>query len=134
MLTDAELRQAIEALVIVENRGDAEDFQYLLNQATASTPSADPFGNASIGVSIQAGLLARRLSGLLGVPIVRCEQAAADVLAPQRELAVYNAILAYAAELAGGGKSPKVENISAFADDAPTPAVRIVVDDLEAVA
>lgn len=101
MLTHTELCRAIAALGVIEDRGRADEFQFILNQATESSPSAEPWGNATSGEVIRGGLLARRLSNLLGVPVEQCEAAAVEVLAPGRQRAIFNAIVGYAKELKG---------------------------------
>jgi len=101
MLTDQELRQAVFALIIIEERGFPDELAHLLREARDSTPSADPWGNATPSQKISGCWLGAKLAGLLGEPRESCEAAAAEVFAPQRQRAVYNAIVGYADELTG---------------------------------
>jgi hypothetical protein len=99
MLTDQELRQAVFAIGVIETLGDRREWECILRQARDSTPSGEPWGNDPYGARLRADVLARRLSELLGVPRARCERAAQAVWATSRQRAVYDALLAYAAEL-----------------------------------
>jgi hypothetical protein len=100
-LTLDELRRGISALAIIDRHGRDDDLALILRKATAATQSAALWGNATAGQVIQGQSLARRLATLLGEPIERCEQAAADVFAPERHRAVLGALVAYADELTG---------------------------------
>lgn len=96
-----ELRRAVKAMDVIEQRGDRDDWAYILKQAQNTVPSAGLWGNASIGTRAAGEALARRVADLLGESRDRCEQAAAEVLAPQRGRVVYDALMGYAGELTG---------------------------------
>ena len=98
MFTDLELRQAVLALSLIAERGNPDEFAYLLHEARSNHPAS---GTASMtpGARLQAGAIADRLAELLGEPRNRCEAAAVDVLGAGQQRAVFHAILAYAAEL-----------------------------------
>lgn len=101
MLTDQELRQAVFALTIIEERGDPDELAYILRQVGEATPSADPWGNATVNQEISGRRLAAKLAGLLGERRDRCEQVAAEVFAPQRRRAIFDALTGYADRLTG---------------------------------
>lgn len=125
--SDAEIRQAIEALAIVQERGDPDTWAHLRREATASTPSGEPWGNATPGDRIAAELLADHLAGLLSVPREECRHAAADVYGHARQRAIYDALIGYAAELIGDAPS-YAPGARPVAPAAPRPALRIVAE------
>ena len=96
-----ELRQAIQALIVVEENGDPAEWAMILRQASDSAPSAGRWGNATPGQKISGQLLADKLADLLGVDRDRCNQVAAEMFAPQKHRAVFDALLGYVAELTG---------------------------------
>jgi hypothetical protein len=124
--TPAELRQAVEALAVIERDGDPDQWALILGEAHRSAPAAGRWGNATGNQHLGGMMLAHRVAELLGVPRDCCEQAAADLFAPQYHRAVFEALLSYAGELTGkGSRLPKSSKAVG--------AVRIVPDQ-EAVA
>jgi hypothetical protein len=124
--TPDELRRAILALDVIEERGDRDEWAYILRQAHDSAPSADLWGNATGNQRIGGSLLADRLARLLGERRDDCEQAAAEVFAPQRCSAAYDALIRYADELTAGQSVPR----AASAPAARRPStIRIVADE-----
>jgi hypothetical protein len=117
-----ELRRAITALDVIKDHGDPDEWALILREAVRFMQGCGRWGNATPNQQIGGALLAGELSNLLDEDRDRCEQAAADVFAPQRHRAVYDAIVGYADELTGQ-RSPR--NLNA-AKPAPRPAVRIV--------
>ena len=99
--TRDELRRAVIALNTVEGRGDSDTLAYILREAQSVIPSASLWGNATPRQQIGGRWLAERLAKLLGEPVDRCEQAAADVFAGHRHRAVFDALISYAEELMG---------------------------------
>jgi hypothetical protein len=97
--TTDELRRAIVALDTIEGHGDRHEWALILRQAHESALSGDRWGNATGNQRISGGLLADRLASLLDEPRDRCEQVAAEVFAPQRHRAIYDALIGYADEL-----------------------------------
>jgi len=120
MLTDQELRQAFLALSVIEDRGDPDELAYILRQARDAAPSADRWGNATLNQEIGACQLAAKAAALLGEPRERCEAAAAEIFAPQRQRAVFDALIRYAGELTKTGTTvPKSYR----------PTIRIIADE-----
>jgi hypothetical protein len=135
VLTDQELRRALFALNIIDERGDPDAIELILQEANASAPATDPWDNMPIGVRIRAGDLARRLAGLLGEPVHRCEAAALDALGKSRQRARFDALVSYAIELIGPCRELSGE--APYRDDPPArpttrapaaPSIRIVAD------
>ena len=124
--TPDELRRAIVALDVIERHGDRDEWALLQRQAHDSAPNGNRWGNATPNQRIGGGLLADQLAGLLGESRDRCEQAAAEVLAPQRHRALYDLLLAYADELTG--RSPHREPLPAK-KPRQRPRVRIVAEE-----
>jgi hypothetical protein len=120
-----ELRRAITALAVIEEHGNRDEWAYILRQAQDSAPSVERWGNATGNQQIGGSLLAARLADLLGESRDRCELAAAEVFAPQRHRAVFDAIIFYAEELTGASSRRKPPATSA---PIQRPAVRIVGD------
>ena len=123
--TPEELRRAIVALDTIERLGDPDEWALLQQQAHDSAPNGDRWGNATANQRISGGLLADRLVNLLGESRGHCEQAAAEVFAPQRHRAVYDSLIAYADELTR--RSPRREP-SPAKSRGQRPTVRIVAD------
>jgi len=101
MLTDQELRQAVFALTIIEERGDPDEFDLILKEARDKTPAADDRWNMTLGVRFQVEAMADRLAGLLGESRKRCEIAAVNTIGTGRQRAVFDALVSYADELTG---------------------------------
>ncbi len=120
-----ELRRGIEALAVVENRGDRHEWVYILREAQDSAPNGSRWGNATTNQQISGQLLAGQLAKLLGEPLDKCEEAAADVFVLQRRWAVYDALISYADELTG--QSSRCESATT-STPIRRPAVRIVAD------
>jgi hypothetical protein len=111
MLTDQELRQAVSALGVIEERGDREVLQLLLREANDATPGGEGRNNWTMGQYLEIGRVGRELSHVLGEPSERCESAAADVLGPGRQRLRFMAMVNYAITLIGAcreltGESP----------------------------
>ena len=129
MLTNAELRQAVFALDIIEQRGDSDVFQLLLKDARDVTPCGDDWKNLTVGEHLQIGHVADELSKLLGEDFHRCENAARDVLSPGRQQLIFATIVRYAIELIDPcieltGQSPFVPYADRQEKPAPTPSAR----------
>ncbi|MEN6407017.1 MAG: hypothetical protein ABFC77_11160 [Thermoguttaceae bacterium] len=122
--TPDELRRAIEALAIIEQDGDPDEWAAILRQAQDSAPASDPWDNVAIGVRPAAEGLTRRLTRLIDAAPDDCMDAALRVYARDRGCAVYDAMLAYAAELSGDTPHP----VAVPTTPVPRPAVRIVSD------
>jgi len=103
--TRDELRRAVVALDAIERTGDPDEWAAILREARDSAPSADPWQNVGIGTRTLANVMAKRLAGLLGVPITDCLTAAGDVYGMDRGRAVFEAMLAYADEVTGKPKA-----------------------------
>ena len=100
MLTHAQLCKAVEAMIIIEQYGNEEEFIEVLQIATKNAQSCDPWGNATPGQELIGGIIVNRLARLLNeVEKWEIEEAAAEVIAPQRLLSIYQAIIGYANEL-----------------------------------
>ncbi len=135
MLTDQELRQAVFALQIIEDRGDPDEFQEVLREAMADAPPRDEL---TLGDSLRAGQLSR----LLNVDRDRCEAAVSDAWGSNRQRRRFVVIVKYAIELIGPcreltGQSPFVpyaETPLATAPAARRPSTIRIVGDREAVA
>jgi hypothetical protein len=110
-----ELRRAVVALDIINQHGDRDEWALLQRQARDSAPNGNRWNNATPNQRINGGLLADQLADLLGEPRDYCEQAAAEVFAPQHHRAMYDVLVAYADELIG--RSPRRE---------PPPSRRLV--------
>ncbi len=101
MLTDTELRQAIFALTIIEERGDPDVFALVLREASDKAPAANDYDNMTLGGRLHAQRLASQLASLVGEPYDRCHQAATDLLGTGRQQVTFKAIIDYASELIG---------------------------------
>ncbi len=123
--TPDELRRAIIALGVIEERGDRDEWALILSEAHDSAPNGSPWGNATGNQRLGGAMLANRLADLLGEQRDRCEQAAADVFTPQRHRAVFDAIISYAEELTG---QPSRRDPATMSTPTERPAVRIVAD------
>jgi hypothetical protein len=115
-----ELRRAIVALATIERDGDQDELDLILRQASDSAPNGSRWGNATPNQRSGGGLLAGRLADLLGEDPDRCEQSAAEVFAPQRHRAIFDALVSYADELSGKPASapamPKLSQVRIVAD------------------
>jgi hypothetical protein len=120
-----ELRRAVVALDVIEQRGDRDQWKIILRQARDSAPNSSRWGNATPNQQIRGAMLAADLSSLLGADREQCEEAAAEVVAPQQHRAIYNALLSYAAELTRQSSS---RNSSAATKPTQRPTVRIIAD------
>jgi hypothetical protein len=120
MLTDDELRRALLALDIIDRDGDPDELAHLLRAARDATPSVDPWGNSTASQEISGRRLAARLARLVGESRGRCDRAAAEVFAPQRQRAVFDALVSYADRLTGQ-TSRRTSSAAA-----PMPTIRIV--------
>ncbi len=96
-----ELRRAANALITVLTEGDRDEWAYIRKEAVGqyAAPSGDPWRYATSGQKLNGWAIADELSQLLGVDRKQCELAAAEVYAKQRHRAVYDALIAYTAEL-----------------------------------
>ncbi len=99
MFTDSEIRQAVVALSIIGERGNQDEFDYLLHEVRSKHPASGT-GGMTPGARLQAAALADKAARLLGEPVKRCEAAAVDVMGAGQQRAVFDAIVGYAAELA----------------------------------
>ena len=122
MLTDQELRQAVFAFGIIEDRGDPDVFALLMKEASTKAPAANEWDSMTINQRLHVARVAAELSKLLGESRDRCEQAAADVLGPGRQRLRFQALIGYAIDLIGPCRELTGE--SPFASyDAPPPAI-----------
>ena len=123
--TPEEMRRAIVALDTIESEGDCDEWAIIVRQAGDSAPNGSRWGNATPNQRGGGSLLAARLANLLGEDRDQCEQAAAEVFAPQRHRAVFDALISYSEELTG--RTSHRESAPA-AKPIQRPAVRIVAD------
>ena len=124
--TPDELRRAIVALAIIEQRRrPARMGNSLATGRQLSRTNGSRWGNATPNQKVGGSLLAGRLANLLGEDRDGCEEVAAEVFAPQRHRAVYDAMIDYAAELTG---HPSPRNSIAVPRPVQRPTVRIVAD------
>ena len=129
MLTDEELRRAVFAMSIIDERGDPDVLDLLLREANDARPAGEGWNNLTLGLQLIIGQEAYRLSTLLGVPVERCEEAGLDVLGPGRQRLRFNAIIKYAIELIGPcreltGESPFVPYADRHAEPAAAQSAR----------
>ena len=98
-LTDLELQQAAFALSIIEERGNDDEFEYIVSEHVQAERGNGRWVPDSTRYIIGCEWFAEKLAGLLGEPKARCLRAAHAVFSGDRQRAVFHAILAYAAEL-----------------------------------
>jgi len=101
MLTDQELRQAVFAMTIIDIRGDRDEFDAIMFEASNKSPAADEYEAMPLGTRITARTTAKQLSKLLGEREERCHQAAIDALGTCRQRLRFTALVRYAIELIG---------------------------------
>jgi hypothetical protein len=111
MLTDQELRQAVFALSIIEERGDPDEWAMILREKANTAPSGERWGNTLSGLAIGCDMLAGRLSSLLGESKHRCQEAAEDVWGNSRQRAILTALVSYAIELFGPARELTGESL-----------------------
>jgi hypothetical protein len=117
-LTECELRQAAVALNIIEEKGDPDEFEYILAHSRRAQRGA--LGNPeSIGFNLNSRLLADRLAGILGESRERCEKAVQLAFGGGDWRArgardKFRAILAYAAELTPKRREPQSDLLDQF--------------------
>ena len=99
MLTDLELQQAAFALSIIEERGNDDEFEYIVREHVQAERGNGRWVPDSTRYIIGCQWFAEKLAGLIGEPKARCLRAAKAVFGGDRQRAVFHAILAYAAEL-----------------------------------
>jgi hypothetical protein len=140
MLSDAELRQAVFALRIVEERGDRDVLRAMIRDATEHIVTEDPRDGISVNHRLCVCAEAQELAGVLSrwnarAMEERCEQAILAVNGYCRERITWHTLIAYAIDLIGPcieltGESPFVPFDASSAPPAraaaPRPSIRIV--------
>lgn len=104
--TATELCQAVAALAVIEERGDEDEFRYILKQRTEAEHGNGRWVRDSIRYNLGCDALADELAGLLGEPKERCLRAAEAVFGGDKRRAVFEAIVDYASELTGEPTQP----------------------------
>lgn len=98
-MSDDEIRRAAVALDTIDRFGHEDELCQRIREATADLPGCGIWGNATIGALAAGGIMATRLSKLLGVSKRRAQRAVAEALSPQRSMAILEVLLGYEREI-----------------------------------
>ncbi len=104
--TSAELCQAAAALAIIEEKGDEDEFRYILKQRTEAAQGNGRWVPGSIRYNLGCDAFADELARLLGESKERCLRAVEAVFGGDKRRAVFDAIVDYASELTGEPTQP----------------------------
>ena len=129
MLTDNELRQAVFALNVIDERGDEDEFAFIMSQARKNTPCLNDSQHMSTNQNFSVSRMANKLVSFFGEPHVRCREAATWVNGVSRQRMTFEAIIKYAAELTGTCELGENKSVKAR----PRVAVRIVREETTCV-
>jgi hypothetical protein len=135
MFSETELRRAIFALQVIDDRGDRHVVDAIFYDAAKF--NEDPRRSMTVGLRLQADEMARRLSRLFGAPLERCEAVVAETWGQTRQRFLFDEIIRYAISLSGPcveltGNAPSVHpQDTPRPQAAPRPSLRIVDDDSE---
>jgi hypothetical protein len=114
ILTDEELRQAAVALSIIQDKGDPDEFQYILAHHREHAERG-PLGiPGSVGFELNSGPFADELASILGADRERCRRAVQDAFGGDQRARqsrdAFHALLSYAAELTRKRAEPEPDD------------------------
>jgi hypothetical protein len=114
VLTDPELQQAAFALSIIEERGNDDEFEYIVREHVQAERGNGRWVPGSVRYEVGCKWFAENLARLLGESEARCLRAAKAVFGGDRQRAVFRAILSYAAELTHRRPTPEPDLLDQF--------------------